>query len=136
MRDPRQRLAIFLHSGDYDRMHQGLSIAASGAVSGRPVDVFFFWWALDRLIRDDLDAPSFGPENEELAEEFVERGFPTLRELIEAARASGTVKFYACSGSLAIIGRNAGAVRDRVDELIGWSTILDLTAGVTDRFYL
>jgi hypothetical protein len=24
----------------------------------------------------------------------------------------------------------------RVDQLVGWSTILSLTAGVTDRFYL
>ncbi|MFN7134297.1 MAG: hypothetical protein ACK4N5_19615 [Myxococcales bacterium] len=136
MRDARNRLAIFLHAGEYDRMHQGLSIAASGAASGRDVDVFFFWWALDRLVRDDLDAPTFGPGNEELAQDFEERGFPTLRQLLEACRATGTVRLYACSGSLAIIGRHAGNVRDKVDELIGWSTILDMTAGVSDRFYL
>ena len=136
MSRPEDRLAIFLHSGDYDRVHQGLSIAAAGAASGREVDVFFFWWALDRLIRDDLDQASFGPERAELAEEFTDRGFPTLRQLLEAGRSTGNLKLYACSGSLAIIGRNAGAVQGKVDELIGWSTILDRTAGVTDRFYL
>ena len=127
------RLAIFLHSGDYDRVHQGLSIAVSGASSDREVDVFFFWWALDRLIRDDLDAPSF-PGHEGLEEDFVDGGFPTIRDLLEAARSSGKVRLFACSGSLAILGKRAGSVQDKVDDLVGWSTILDRTSGVADRF--
>ncbi|HCF59461.1 MAG TPA: hypothetical protein DFS52_15890 [Myxococcales bacterium] len=129
------RVAVFLHSGDYDRVQQGLSIAVSAASAGREADVFFFWWALDRLIRDDLDTPVF-PGHEDLEEEFVERGFPTLRQLIEAARESGKVRLYACSGSLAILGKTAQAVQGKVDDLVGWATILDRTAGVTDRFQL
>jgi peroxiredoxin family protein len=129
-----ERLAVFLHSGDYDRVHQGLSIAVSAAAAGRETDVFFFWWALDRLVRDDLDAPDFGPGREELAEEFAERGFPTIRQLLEAAKESGKVRLFACSGSLAILGKTAQAVQGKVDDLVGWATILDRTAGVTDRF--
>ncbi|MGI5863902.1 MAG: hypothetical protein ACOX6T_17860 [Myxococcales bacterium] len=129
------RVAVFLHSGDYDRVQQGLSIAVAAASAGREADVFFFWWALDRLIRDDLDAPSL-PGHEDLEEEFVERGFPTIRQLIEAARESGKVRLFACSGSLAILGKTAQAVQGKVDDLVGWATILDRTAGVTDRFLL
>lgn len=129
------RVAVFLHSSDYDRVQQGLSIAVAAASAGREADVFFFWWALDRLIRDDLDAPSF-PGHEDLEEEFVERGFPTIRQLIEAARESGKVRLFACSGSLAILGKTAQAVQGKVDDLVGWATILDRTAGVTDRFLL
>jgi peroxiredoxin family protein len=135
-------IAVFLHSGDYDRVHQGLSIAAAGGAAGRPVAVYFFWWALERLLRDDLDAPAFlagaAPDcrTEDVAEAFVEAGFPSLRRLLEAARATGNVRVYACSGSLAILGRHAGAVEGKVDELVGWTTILARTAGVTDRFYL
>lgn len=133
------RLVIFLHSGDYDRVHQGLSIAASGAALGRPVEIYFFWWALDRLIRGELDLPSrLGPgeQGEELAEEFAVRGHPTLRQLLEAARATGRVRLLACSGSLAILGHSPAAIVDKVDELVGWAGILDRTAGVADRFYL
>jgi peroxiredoxin family protein len=130
------RLAIFLHSGDYDRVHQGLAIAVAGSSAGREVDVFFFWWALDRLLRDTLDEPDFGPGREALAEDFVERGFPTIRQLLEAARSSGKVHLFACSGSLAILGKTAEALHGKVDGLIGWSTILDRTAGITDRFQL
>ena len=136
LRSMTDKLAIFLHSGDYDRVHQGLSIAVAGASAGRPVDVFFFWWALERLIADDLDAPRFGPDRTELAEEFTERWFPTLRQLVEAARSSGKVRLYACSGSLAILGRTPAAIEGKVDELVGWAAILERTAGVTDRFML
>ena len=131
-----ERLAIFLHSGDYDRVQQGLSIAVSGAAAGRPVDVFFFWWALDRLVRDDLDAPDFGPGREILSEEFTEKGFPTLRELLAAAKSTGQVRLVACSGSLAILGKTPLAVEGKVDEVVGWAAILERTAGVTDRFLL
>jgi peroxiredoxin family protein len=131
-----ERLAVFLHSGDYDRVQQGLSIAVSGAAAGRPVDVFFFWWALDRLIRGDLDAPSFGPGREEVSEEFTEKGFPTLRQLLASAKATGLVRLHACSGSLAILGKTPLAVEGKVDEVVGWAAILERTAGVTDRFVL
>jgi peroxiredoxin family protein len=131
-----ERLAVFLHSGEYDRVHQGLSIAVSGASAGRSVEVYFFWWALERLIRDDLDAPDFGPGREELSQDFVDRGFPTLRQLLEAARSSGRVRLFACSGSLGILDETPAAIATRIDELVGWSAILERTAGVTDRFLL
>ena len=135
MNDPT-RLAIFLHSGDYDRVHQGLSIAVAGASTGRQVDVYLFWWALDRLIRDDLDAPDFGAGREELSQDFTDQGFPTVRQLIEAARASGKVRLHACSGSLAILGKTTAAIESKVDEIVGWAAILERTAGVSDRFVL
>lgn len=131
-----ERLAIFLHSGDYDRVHQGLAIAVAGATSGRSVDVFFFWWALDRLLRDDLDAPAFGPGREDVTDSFHEKGFPTIRQLLQAARESGRVRTYACSGSLAVLGKTPLATEGKVDEIVGWAAILEKTAGVTDRFTL
>jgi peroxiredoxin family protein len=128
-------LAIFLHSGAYDRLHQGLSIAASGAALGRPVDVYFFWWALERLLTDRLDEPDF-PDREEVASHFEARGLPTLRALLGHLRASGQVTLVACTGSLAALGRTAADAEGRVDTLLGWTGILTRTAGLTDRFYL
>ena len=128
-------LAIFLHSGAYDRVHQGLSIAASGAALGRRVDVYFFWWALERLLTDRLDEPDF-PDREDVALRFESRGLPTLRTLLGHLRASGQVTLAACTGSLAALGRTAADAEGRVDTLLGWTAILARTAGLTDRFYL
>lgn len=130
------RIAVFLHSGEYDRVHQGLSIAVAGAAAGRPVDVFFFWWALERLDRGALDEPDFGDGHGEAADRFEARGLPTLRQLLDAARASGRCTVYGCSGSMAAVCATPETVRASVDQVVGWSTILKLTAGVADRFYL
>lgn len=128
-------LAIFLHSGAYDRVHQALSIAASGAAVGRRVELYFFWWALERLLTDRLDEPDF-PDREEVAARFEARGLPTLRALLAHLRGSGAVSLIACTGSLAALGLTSADAEGRVDTLLGWTAILARTAGVTDRFYL
>jgi peroxiredoxin family protein len=132
------RVAVFLHSGEYERMHQGLSIAAAAAAGGREVLVFFFWWALERLAAGRLDEPDFGPapERASAADRFESRGLPTLRALLEHLRQSGTCRLFACSGSLAAVADRPDALEPLVDQVVGWSTILELTAGITDRFDL
>ncbi|HLV60960.1 MAG TPA: hypothetical protein VKY51_06105 [Fredinandcohnia sp.] len=139
MSDPR--VAIFLHSGDYDRVHQGLAIAAAAVAAGREVHLFFFWWALDRLLRDDLEEPSFDDprvpqESREAAEDAFENGYPTAAQLLDNVRKSGRCTIYACSASSGLLGRRPDAVAEKVDRIVGWSAILSLTAGITDRFYL
>lgn len=139
------RIAIFLHSGDYDRVHQALAVALAGAAMGREVDLYFFWWALDRLIRDELDLPCFSAARANdsstpsglgaaIDERFEEGRLPTIRQMLDSLRGFERVHLFACSGSLAILGHRPNAVEDKVEALVGWSTILDRTAGVTDRF--
>jgi peroxiredoxin family protein len=117
-------------------MHQGLSIAAAGAAVGRPVQIFLFWWALERVAQDRLDEPDLGPHREDHADRLEARGVPTLRQLLAHVRESGRCTVYACSGSLGALALTAPDVEGRVDGLLGWTSILSLTEGVTDRFYL
>jgi len=131
----RPRVAVFLHSGDYDRMHEGLSIAAAAVASGRHADLFFFWWALERLAQDKLDEPDFVSPREDVVNRFETQNVPTLRSLLSFLRESGDCTVYACTGSLAIVGLAPSALEGKA-QLVGWSTILQLTAGVTDRFFL
>ena len=110
-------------------------MAASGVALGRRVDVFFFWWALERLLTDRLDEPDF-PEREDVAARFEARGLPTLRALLTHLRASGLASLVGCTGSLAAVGLTPADAEGRVDTLLGWTAILARTAGITDRFYL
>lgn len=132
-----EKVAIFLHSGDYDRIHQGLSIAAAAVASGRPTMVLFFWWALDRLAGDQLEPGqadlSRWPET--VSERLKEGTFPSAASLLKSAREGGA-QIFACTGSLAILGRRPDALEGKVDGFLGWAAILDATRGVTDRFYL
>ncbi len=139
------RIAIFLHSGDYDRLHQALAIALAGAAMGRQVDLYFFWWALDRLIRGDLDLPNFAAATsqcegeararfEDIDDRFEAGNLPSARQMLDCLSADERVHLFACSGSLAILGARSSAVAGKVEALVGWSTILERTAGVVDRF--
>lgn len=117
-------------------MHQGLSIAAAAAAMGRPVQLYLFWWALERVAQDRLDEPDLGPGRESHADRLEVRGVPTLRELLGHLRESGSCTVSACTGSLGALGLKPPDVEGRVDGLVGWTTILQRTAGITDRFYL
>lgn len=127
-------VAIFLHRGEYDVVHQGLAIAAAAVSMGRRAEVYFFWWALERLVRGGLDEPDL--ERDDVNATMELRGVPTARQLLDVVRDSGLGKVFACSGSMAAIGLTPPDVEPRVDALIGWTTILQRTSGVVDRFYL
>ena len=126
-------VVIFLHRGDYDAVHQGLSIAAAAVAGGRRAELYFSWWALERLVCDRLDEPDL---REDVAAEMERRGVPTLRQLLAHVRESKLGSVFACSGSLHALGLNPGDVEGKVDELVGWSSILKRTAGRVDRFFL
>ena len=132
----KSKVAVFLHSGDYDRVHQGLSIAAAAVASGRPVELYLFWWALERFLRGALDEPDLGPEREAVADRMEARRVPTCRELLRHVRDSGLGSVHACTGSLAALGADPQRPLPEVDGWVGWSAILQRTAGVVDRFYL
>ena len=124
---------IFLHRGEYDAVHQGLSIAAAATASGRPAELYFSWWALERLAKDRLDEPDL---REDVAGHMEARSVPTLRQLLLHLRESGLAKLHACSGSLHALGLNPPDVEGKVDSLVGWAAVLKRTAGNPDRFFL
>jgi peroxiredoxin family protein len=127
-------VCIFLHRGEYDAVHQGLAIAAAAVSMGRPVELYFFWWALERLVRGTLDEPDLARDDVSATMEL--RGVPTLRQLLDVVRDSGLATTFACTGSMAAIGLTPPEVEPKVDTLIGWTAILARTAGVVDRFQL
>ena len=125
-------VCIFLHRGEYDAVHQGVSIAAAATALGRKVELYFFWWALERLAKDTLDEPDL--ERDDVNATMELRGVPTIRQLLDVERDSGNATLFACTGSMASIGLTPPDVEPKVDALIGWTAILQRTAGVTDRF--
>lgn len=129
------KVVVFLHSGEYDRVHQGLSIAVAAAASGRRVEVYLFWWALERFLKGALDEPDF-TGREDVADRFESRGLPTVRVLLEHLKDTGLGTVAGCTGSLAALGGEPQTQGSGIDVWLGWSAILQRTANVTDRFYL
>lgn len=130
-----ERVAIFLHSGEYDRLQQGCAIAATAAASGRQVELVFLWFAAEALLQGKLARPHF-PGREDLAERFEADNYPTAQALLEAARSTGRCTTYACTASTALMGGAPDHVAELVDHHVGLATILQATSGIVDRFYL
>lgn len=130
-----QPVIVFLQRGEYDAVHQGLSIAAAAVSMGRPVELYFFWFALERLVRGRLDEPDLEGRDDVNATMEL-RQVPTCRQLLDVVRDSGHATLYACTGSMASLGLTPPDVEPKVDALIGWTAILGRTQGVVDRFFL
>ena len=129
------RVAVFLHSADADRLHQGCAIAASASAAGRPVDLYFFWFALEALASGKLAESSF-PGRDDVAARFERFDYPSAQALLDAARATGRCTLYACTASSGLVGLAPDRVASLVDHHVGWATILEASRGVIDRFYL
>lgn len=73
----RKGLGIILHSGSYDRIYHGLSIALTALALGRRVKLFFTYWALEYLRRDTSPTVSLDKEGEHyqrVIEDYIEKG--------------------------------------------------------------
>lgn len=125
-------ILIFLHRGEYETVHQGLAIASAAVAMKRRVELYFFWWALERLIRGNLDEPDL--DRDDVAATMELRAVPTIRQLVDSVRNSKLATLFACTGSMAAVGLSPAEVEAKVDVLIGWVAILQRTAGNADRF--
>jgi predicted peroxiredoxin len=123
-------LIVFVTRADFEAMHLGLSAALAAVSMGRKVELFFFWFALERLAKQKMDEPDIRAD---IADAMERRQVPTLRELYQQVRDSGLATSFACSGSLAALGLLPTDVEKHVDALIGWASILQRTHGATDR---
>jgi len=127
-------VAIFLHTGAPDRLHQAFSIAATACAAGRPVDLYFFWFALEALAQGALGLPHF-EGRDDLTERFETDRYPTAQALLDVARSTGRCTTYACSASASLFGLGPERVAALVDHHVGMATILEASRGVVDRFY-
>lgn len=123
-------LIVFVTRADYEAMHLGLSAALAAVSTGRKVELFFFWFALERLAKGRMVEADVRPDIADLMER---RQVPTLKELYTQVRGSGLATCFACSGSVASMGLTPGDIEPHVDALIGWVSILQRTSGAADR---
>lgn len=139
MRD-RQPLVIFAHSDGFDKLYQVTSIALTAAVSGRPVAVVLFFWALRAVVRGEMDEMVFAAASPSAAEAAREKvstsNNPNPSEMLSMARESGRLKLFACSASMQYVGLELEETKRAVDEVVGMSTILRLSQGGGQIIYI
>jgi peroxiredoxin family protein len=60
-------MTIIAFSGDLDKLWPTMILSSTGAASGMDVTVFFTFWGLFPLVRDDVRITGFDPMTKMLA---------------------------------------------------------------------
>lgn len=123
----RKGLGIIFHSGSYDRIYHGLSIALTALALGRRVKLFFTYWALEYLRRDTSPTVSLNKEGEHyqrVIEDHIEKGhMKRISEFLSEAKELGAT-LYACISSMALLNITRDELIDEVDESTGIAIFL------------
>lgn len=115
------KLSIVVFSGDFDRVHYALVMAAAAVASNTPVTLFFTMWACRALLKAEDGIPGWHrmpvTEGRQTAAEmdaaFTRRGVAGFEELLSACVALG-VRFMVCEMGLKALGMDAAFLRPDV----------------------
>lgn len=127
-------LSLVVLSGEYERVHYALSMAAAALAIDRPVILFFTNRALHGLARDDaagpgwhrLQADAAGRSAAQQDAELRGRGVAGFAELLEACVELGA-RIIACEMGLRVAGLSAAELRPEA-EVAGLVTLYAATA--------
>ena len=134
------QFVIFAHSGDYDRLYQVATLAASAAANGDDVRVILFFEALRRFAEDDLDdaamPPSYGDAGPRWEAGMREGRARSAGEIIDTARQTGKLRLYACAAQAKFLGLSAEDLEGVVDEVISLPNFLGQTRGAETKLFI
>jgi peroxiredoxin family protein len=144
-----EKVTLVVFSGEMDKAMAAFNIAIGAASMGMEVSMFFTFWGLNIIKRNEGSIKSRGIMRKML--NFMNRGgskrlplsrfhmlglgkwmmgklmrdakFPTINELIATAKEAG-VKFIACTNTMGVMGVSKEAFIPEVDSFAGVATYL------------
>jgi peroxiredoxin family protein len=145
----KEKATLVVFSGDLDKALAAFNLAVGAASMGMEVDMFFTFWGLNIIKRNDAPIKSRGLMRSML--NVINRGgarrvrlskfhmfgigtwmmkrlmkdirFPQLEEMMDSAREFG-VRFIACTTSMGIMGLAREDLIPEVDTVAGVATYL------------
>lgn len=128
----KKGLAIIFHSGSYDRLYHGLSLALSALALGREVRLFFTYWALGCMRKNGPSSFNLDREaqaHQEIIDKNIKAGhMQKLAELFSQAKALGA-RFYACTQSMGLLNISRDELVKEIDKSMGITTFLTESSG-------
>ena len=115
----RESWVVLLHRDEAGGLYEAAAMAAAASSLGVSVTLVWFDAALDALVSGRLDESGDGGG---------------AAGLLADARETGRVRFLACSASAVRSEGGVGAVRERVDEIVGWPTVVGLIRAASKAF--
>lgn len=133
---PMQRsFSIFLHSDRYDRVYQAVNLLAAASSMGRHCHLFLFYASLASYMDgswDDVNASGIDARPETaatLTRNLELAGGPSLYDVVRMAkREQGGLQVVACSTSVQRLGLEPADVGEKVDQIAGLTTMLEIAA--------
>jgi peroxiredoxin family protein len=107
------KLSLVVFSGDFERVHYALVLAAGAIASNKPVTLFFTMGAAKALMKEQgwTRLPSSEASSASAMDKlFAERGIGTFEELLAACETLGVV-FMVCEMGLKALGLDAADLR-------------------------
>ena len=123
-------IAVFLESGELQRLYTGLSLLVSAAADGRPARALVGFGALAPLLDDRLLArglrPDAAPDVCDAGREAFAR---TLAELRDTALALEDCRVWACAAAVEATGTLRVTIDERLDGVMSTPRFLRETTG-------
>jgi peroxiredoxin family protein len=136
--DAKNRAALIIHSGAYDRVSYALSLASVARAMGMEVHVLFTYGGLGRLVNGRTD--EIGEETPAELREIIQTGrakgtFPSITDSLTEAKKMG-LKVYACVGAMANLNIARDQLVPEVDQVVGLAKFLQLCQGAAMTWYV
>jgi peroxiredoxin family protein len=125
----RAAWVLLLQRGSADVLYQAAAMTASAVSLGLEVTLVWFDGALEALADGTLDTPK-GEGGAAARPGTLEAAGHLLRE----ARETGRVRFLACSASALAARGGIERSRERVDDVVGWPTVIGLLRACEKSF--
>jgi peroxiredoxin family protein len=123
-------IAVFLESGELQRLYTGLSLLVSAAADGRPARALVGFGALAPLLDERLLARALRPEAAPDVSEAGREAFArTLAELRDTALALEDCRVWACAAAVEATGTDRALVEARLHGVLSTPRFLREVAG-------
>ena len=123
-------IAVFLESGELERLYTGLALLVSAAADGRSARALVGFGALAPLLDERLFARALRPEAAPDVSEAGREAFArTLAELRDTALALEDCRVWACAAAVEATGTDRALVEARLHGVLSTPRFLREVAG-------
>ena len=125
----KKKLAMIVHSGTLDRLYCAFILGSTATAMDMEVHLYFTFWGLNVLVKGGLEKTglpaTYKHMEEQLKNKLGRMKYPTPYELLKRMKASGLLKIYACSPTMAMFGIRKEDLIPEVDEIAGAAAFLE-----------
>lgn len=134
----KERVAIILHSGAYDRASYALTLALVALASGMEVSMLLTFEGLRRFTSGHL--ADMGEETSAKVRTNIEPGLesgviPSLETQLTEAKKQG-LKLYACPNAMAALNIALSDMHDEIDDIMGLAAFLEFARNASINWYI